>query len=526
MSDHFPDGIHAEPGIAKRCRAFALRYLASLGICAALFSVPLAMQSWQAAATQPRHLQAITEPATGFSEPEKYEAMAGGAGTFTGRPNHNAFSQPASNIGFDGRARFNIGNAIFRRSWVSAPASTKSTDGLGPLFNARACQHCHLKDGRGHPPAANFPDDDAISMLMRISRPPHNDAERALLAEGKINSLPDPVYGGQIQDLAVQGLEAEAKIHTEWREHGVTLADGTVVSLRKPIYSLDQLAYGEADPGLMMSVRVAQPMIGLGLLEAIPEEAILALADPDDSDGDGISGRPNRVWSTVHNDFVLGRFGWKATQATLNDQNTEAFNGDVGMSSSLHPAAYGDCTAQQATCRDAPHGDELADGSHGPEVTDDLIEQLLFYTRSLAVPVRRHVGKTEVLKGKELFYASGCIGCHNPKFVTSKETAEPYFAHQLIWPYSDMLLHDMGEGLADNRPDAQASGQEWRTPALWGIGLTRPVSGHTFFLHDGRARNLTEAILWHGGEAQAARDSFAGMSAADRAAILAFLNSL
>ncbi len=516
---------NATSGNVQR-RVFAVRFLLSLAVSGGLAGLGYMASTPSLLAATSRFVHPITVPTDDFSKAERYEAMAGGAGTFTGTAERNAFSQPADNVSFGERARFNIGNAIFRRPWVSAPSSTKSADGLGPLFNARACQHCHLKDGRGHPPAANFPDDDAISMLMRISVPPRSDAERQRLADGTVASIPDPVYGGQVQDLAVQGLQPEAKIHTIWHEETVTLGDGTTVSLRHPEYSLDHLAYGPHDPELMMSVRMATPMIGLGLLEAVPDETILALADPDDADGDGISGRPNRVWSNVEQRFGLGRFGWKATQLSLMDQNADAFNGDIGMSSFARHAAYGDCTEAQADCRNAPHGDTLADDTPGPEITDELMEQLLFYTRSLAVPVRRNVQHPDVLRGKKLFYEARCTGCHNPKFVTRDDAAEAIFSHQLIWPYTDMLLHDMGEGLSDNRPVAQASGQEWRTPPLWGIGLTEAVSDHTYFLHDGRARNLTEAILWHGGEAQGPRDAFAAMSADDRAALLLFLNSL
>ncbi len=274
----------------------------------------------------------------------------------------------------------------------------------------------------------------------------------------------------------------------------------------------------------MISPRVAPPMIGLGLLEAVPEEQILANADPDDANQDGISGKPNRVWSREHNDVMLGRFGWKAGVPNIAQQAAEAFAGDIGLGTTMIPFPSGDCTEKEKACLDAPNGNSPK--YQNVEVGDELFKLVAFYSRNLAVPARRNPDDPEVLKGKEVFYKIGCASCHQPKFVTGDAPAQPHLSHQLIWPYTDLLLHDMGEGLADGRPEGEATGSEWRTPPLWGIGLTETVSGHTLFLHDGRARNLTEAILWHGGEGQAARDRFAELSKADRDALLAFVNSL
>lgn len=480
---------------------------------AALFAVPVIA-----------HQLSITQPAETFVNAERFERNAGGAGTYRGLVDADAFSHPGSNLSFEGQSEFQIGNAIFTRAWVSSPSSTAVSDGLGPLFNARGCQRCHLKDGRGHPPEANYPEDNAISMLMRLSIPPQNDAQRALLESGQASSIPDPVYGGQLQDLSIQGFVAEGRIHTEWMETSIALAGGETASLRSPTYSIATPAFGAHHDELMMSVRVAPPMIGLGLLEAISETDVLAHADPEDADGDGISGRSNYVWNLEQGSLSLGRFGWKASQPTLNQQNSGAFNGDIGMSSPLVPVHWGDCTAAQTECQNATHGNSAQ--YENLEIHSELVDALLFYTRNLAVPARRNAGDPQVLTGKALFYSSGCTSCHMPKFVTDDDAATPELSHQLIWPYSDLLLHDMGEGLADNRPDGQATGVEWRTPPLWGIGLTETVNGHTYFLHDGRARNLTEAVLWHGGEAQPSRDAFTEMSPEERAALLAFLESL
>jgi CxxC motif-containing protein (DUF1111 family) len=310
----------------------------------------------------------------------------------------------------------------------------------------------------------------------------------------------------------------------DYEERPVELADGEIVSLRAPRYAIADPAYGPLHPEVMLSPRVAPPMIGLGLLEAVAAEDILAAADPDDADRDGISGRPNRVWDLASGQVRLGRFGWKAGEPSIAQQSGLAMAGDIGIGNPTAPAPFGDCTAAEAACRAAPDGnspqyDEL-------EAPQEVMDQIVFYSRHLAVPARRAVNDPAVLAGKRLFYEAGCTGCHRPKLATRRDWEVAELAGQLIWPYTDLLLHDMGEGLADGRPEGVASGREWRTAPLWGIGLTAEVSGHTQFLHDGRARSLTEAILWHGGEAQAARDAFAALPAAERAALLAFLGSL
>ncbi|MFT5486178.1 MAG: CxxC motif-containing protein (DUF1111 family) [Paracoccaceae bacterium] len=462
---------------------------------------------------------------TDFSEPEKYEANSAGSLTSTKQVNASAFSHSSANMSFERELDFKVGNGFFRRLWVSSPASTTASDGLGPLFNARSCQRCHLKDGRGHPPAANFPKDNAISMLMRLSIPPQTAIQRAALKSGHADVIPDPTYGGQLQDFAIQGHEAEGRIHISYTDMPVSLAGGETVRLRKPAYSITHQRYGPMHPKLMMSPRVAPQMIGLGLLDAIAEKDILALADPDDQDGDGVSGKPNRVWSASQKRLALGRFGWKAGKATIVDQSAGAFAGDIGISTPLHPKGHGDCTDSQAHCQKAPSGNSKQHDD--VEASQAVLDLVAFYSRNLAVPARRNVGTPSVLAGKRHFYEAGCISCHTPKFITPHKTpGMPEQARQLIWPYTDMLLHDMGDGLADNRPEAKASGNEWRTPPLWGIGLTETVSGHTFFLHDGRARNLTEAILWHGGEAEVAKEKFRTMSPAHRIEIIAFLRSL
>ncbi len=462
----------------------------------------------------------VTALATSFDAPQPYEGKPAGAATVRVTPDANTFSLPSGNMEFEDQLDFRVGNGLFRKLWVSSPASTLASDGLGPLFNARSCQRCHLKDGRGHPPEG--PEDNAISMFLRVSIPgTQSDAMKGI--EGYFATLPDPTYGTQLQDFSLPGHPAEYRLQIDYEDVPVELAGGEVVVLRKPTYTAADLGYGPLHPDAMLSPRVAPQMIGLGLLEAIPAADILAGADPDDVDGDGISGRPNIVWSAEYDQPMLGRFGLKAGAPTVREQSAGAFSGDIGISNPLFPAPWGECSEAQSGCRAAPHGDT---DTRGFEIDDEGLEFVTFYSRNLGVPARRNIDDPEVLRGKELFHTTQCTACHTPSFVTHRLVNQPEQSFQLIWPYTDMLLHDMGPGLADNRPEARANGSEWRTTPLWGIGLTEQVSGHTYFLHDGRARSLLEAILWHGGEAQSQRDAVVEMPPEDRAALIRFLESL
>ena len=450
-----------------------------------------------------------------FTQAEPGEARSGGSATVR-KTDQNAFSMPSANLPPSRRVDFSVGNSFFRSPWVIAPSTTTARDGLGPLFNTNACQGCHIKDGRGHPPSPG--DANAVSMLVRLSIP---DAPAYAKVIEQLGVVPEPVYGGQFQDMAVPGVPPEGKVRVDYTAVPVRFKDGTEVEMRKPSLNITRLGYGPMHPDTRFSARVAPPMIGLGLLEAIPDEAILANAEAQAKANNGISGRPNQVWDDARQKTVLGRFGWKAGQPNLNQQNVHAFSGDMGLTTSLRP--FDDCTDAQIACKQAPSGN----GPNGePEVSDNILRLVLFYSRNLAVPARRDVNAPDVLAGKTLFYQAGCQSCHTPKYTTAANAAEPELANQVIRPYSDLLLHDMGDGLADNRTEFQASGREWRTPPLWGIGLTQAVSGHTQFLHDGRARNLLEAVLWHGGEATAAQQQVLSFNAEQRTALLAFLNSL
>ena len=418
----------------------------------------------------------------------------------------NAFAQPAPGLDRDQELLFFVGNSFFNQNWVTAPASTRARDGLGPLFNARSCAGCHFRDGRGRPPRTEA--EAGTGLLLRLSLPP---------PAGGGGDLADPAYGGQIQDFGIQGVPAEARLVVEEDEVSGQLADGTRYTLRAPRYRLLDLGYGALPPEARFSPRVAPQLIGMGLLEAISEEQVLSRADPADADGDGISGRPNRVPDQASGATVLGRFGWKASQPTVLQQTAAAFLHDIGITTHVFPEQ--NCRPDQRACRAAPDGGD-------PEIADDDLMKVVLYASSLAVPAMRDPDDPEVVRGAGIFEAVGCAGCHARTSTTGTHPTIPALSNQTIHPYTDLLLHDLGEGLSDGRPDFEASGSEWRTPPLWGIGLFETVNRHTRYLHDGRARNLGEAILWHGGEAAAARDRYWELDAEDRAALLRFLRSL
>lgn len=446
-----------------------------------------------------------------------------------------SYSKPSANLSASRKGDFFIGNAFFKQPWVVAPASTDSRDGLGALFNVAACQSCHIKDGRGHAPET--PDDDADSLLIRLAMPAGNADEQAALSASKVEKIPHPIYGGQLQDRGIQGVPAEGRIEVQWTNKVERFADGYEVTLRQPTFQIQDAGYGAFGDSVMVSPRIALPMIGLGLLEQIDESDIKAQADADDKDGDGISGKFNWVLDPQTGDAALGRFGWKAGQTRLLTQNQSAFNEDMGLTSSIRP--HESCTANQPQCLAAATGaDKQANDTAPVEVSDDVARFVEFYTRNLAVPHRRQADSAKVLAGKQHFYNLGCQSCHTPRYQLPTSDDDRLEQHgQVIYPFTDMLLHDMGDGLADRTfagqlpdKDAQveflATSYEWRTPALWGIGLAQTVDPQATFLHDGRARTLMEAVLWHGGEAEPQKQAVLKLDKTGREELLAFLESL
>ena len=446
---------------------------------------------------------------------------SGGAATVFAN-GRTAFSFPAANLTDAERTRFVIGNSFFRRNWVQAPASTKARDGLGPHFIARSCGGCHVQDGRGAPPRIvdGINGEEPVALLMRLSVP-------GATTDG--GPQPEPVYGDQFDNAAIPGVKPEGKVVIRTRAMAGKFADGTPYELEAPSYSFTDLGYGSLRDDVMVGPRVAPQVIGVGLLEAIPESEIRANADRQAGAPGPIKGVPNYAWDVFGERMMLGRFGWKANVATVAHQSAAAFIGDMGITSSRFPEEA--CTEAQADCRHAPRG-----GGEGArqEIDDATFGQVVFYTATLAPPARRAVADPLVLRGERLFEAAQCATCHRPSYVTGRpaladrfpQFSSPALVGQTIRPYTDLLLHDMGEELADGRPDHRANGRHWRTPPLWGVGMIHKVNGHQRLLHDGRARGVLEAIMWHGGEARQSREQVRGLSAEDRDALVRFVNSL
>ncbi len=428
-------------------------------------------------------------------------ALSGGDTTVFDASSH-AFSIPAPNLSAAALEKHLEGDVEFEAVFVTAPAVVNP--GLGPIYNNVSCINCHSRDGRGRPPSAN---EGLVSLLLRLSLPKNDN-----MADGK-PPIPVPGYGRQLNNRAIYGTPPEGTVKIEYSEQPLTTEDGTRVHLRYPNYTITD-TYQPLPEDVEVSPRVAPVVFGLGLLEAIPEKTILTYADENDVNGDGISGKPNYVWDVVQKRYVLGRFGWKANQPTLLQQVASAYHDDMGLTTSLFllENSFGQ--------------PQLTKKSTTPEVSDEILDVVTFYVQTLSVPARRNIDDPQVMHGEQLFAQAQCASCHIPTLRTGVLLGVPSVSNQTIHPYTDLLLHDMGPGLADNRPDFHASGTEWRTPPLWGIGLVRTVNGHTNFLHDGRARDLMEAILWHGGEAEKSRQAVLEMSKTERDALIAFLESL
>ncbi|QCE40059.1 di-heme oxidoredictase family protein [Psychroserpens sp. NJDZ02] len=444
--------------------------------------------------------QPVPDSASNYEEGE--ELLTGVLGVNS--TSSNAFGFEIDGLSFQQLAVFASGNSLFNQTWVSAPASTTARDGIGPTFNARACASCHFKDGRGSPLVNGS---NSSGFLMRISL---NGQD----ANG--DAIPVPGYGLQLQDQANNGIAYEAKINITHEAVNGTFADGSTYQLQKPIYTFQDEQFG-ALTGVNTSPRIGQQTIGLGLISALPDIEITKFEDSNDSDNDGISGRANFVYNYDTNAIALGRFGWKANAPTLRQQVAGAFHGDMGLTTSIFSEQ--NCPSPQQDCFDAPNGGT-------PEVTDSQLEKVIFYQAHLAVPNRRNYLDADVQQGKVLFNQLNCIACHAINQKTGTDAESELLENITIKPYSDFLLHDMGDALADNRSDFNANGNEWRTQPLWGIGLISTVNNHTNLLHDGRARTIEEAILWHGGEAETSKQNFKNLNAEKRQQLIAFVNSL
>lgn len=468
------------------------------------------------------------------------EHLGGGDATIS-KTQSDAFSEHSDNMtDVESVKIFNLGDDFFNNPWVEGSASTSSRDGLGGLFNNNACQDCHIRDGRGHAPVDEN-DTDFDSILFRTAKSIISfDQEDQMLQSLQAN-VPDRYFGGQLQQHGITGVAPEVNLSVSYQTESVSFADGTVYNLRKPIWAISSYSADNAfEADTVFSARVAPPMIGLGLLALVSESDIVNQEDVNDADADGISGKANRVWSVNNQTTDLGRFGWKAGQPSLLEQSAGAFVNDMGLTNRLHPTET--CTQTQDECINAPNGNGDSTSDYDYEVSDTVLDAIAFYSSHLAVPERRDAYSDQVQAGKALFMQAGCQACHTESYTTMSDLDKPELSNQVIFPYTDMLLHDMGPDLADFTVNADTSSNasasadmlyeflatatEWRTPPLWGLGLTKTVDPEATFLHDGRAETIMEAVLWHGGEAESAKQKVLQFSRDERDDLLAFLNDL
>ena len=432
-----------------------------------------------------------------------------------------SFNQPMATLNSVEKSEFYTGRALAQQPWVKAPSSTTSRHGLGPLYNARTCMACHINGGRGL-----LPEDGKVRLtqgIVRLSVPGTHPM---------LGVVPEPTYGDQLQtqstalahqlslsDYPEGEVRPEAYIYIDWQEQGFSYPDGSQASLRKPNLRFENLGYGELDPTTLISFRNAPALHGSGLLEQVSDTDLLRNVELQRA-LPHVSGRVNRVWNPETQKNEIGRIGWKANKPSVKVQTAAAFQSDVGITNSIFP--HQPCESGQLNCHNQINGNDR----DGFEVSDVLLDKVVYFVQHIGVPKSRNNQSSEVLAGKKLFSDTGCVNCHRPSYVTQKNNQFPHLSEQEIWPYTDLLLHDMGEALADNRPDFLASGREWRTPPLWGVGLSKAVNGSGLLLHDGRARSVEEAILWHGGEATSAQGKFIKLSKTERENIIKFVESL
>ncbi len=446
---------------------------------------------------------------------EPIEPRSGGM-TTSFNDTSEAFAKTARNINSRERVVFAQGTEVFNAYWTADP--NDEFGGLGPNFDMVACAPCHVNDGRGTGPATDGPLPDG--MITKLATDDPSMFER---------------FGKQITRQHTEGTP-EAQVSVVYEEVPGEFADGETYSLRRPTYVVEPGDGGPLDGDAVLGVRQAPQLSGMGLLELLPEADLEELADPEDEDGDGISGRLSEGTDLLTDTKMLGRFGWNASVPTIEQQAATALAGDMSLTSRYFPGdecldggeceRHGSPTTSRWTVSDqGSRGPEESDEDSDWEVTDEQLFELTIYTMGLGVPAIRDVEDPEVLRGRDLFEDAGCTSCHAGGFTTGKGYMQG-LSNQPVNPFTDLLLHDMGEELGDMTVSGDTVPTEWRTPPLWGIGLVETVNGHTTFLHDGRARNLEEAVLWHGGEAEATRDAYRTMDADDRAAVIRYLESL
>ncbi|MCV2402623.1 c-type cytochrome [Marinomonas sp. C2222] len=433
----------------------------------------------------------------------------------------NDYSQPISGLPVEQKLNFKIGESVFQKFWVPSPSSTTASDGLGPLFNTRSCNNCHILNGRGHAPEPNIYGSSIPSFLVRFGQKVPN---QELNPQTIYPNLGDEVYGKQLQGHNSQGVTSEGDFQLTYTVKKEKLADGTIVELRKPSISWSSLNYGPLGENTEIALLVSPPLVGMGLLDNIPDDVILKNADPEDSNKDGISGRVNWVVTNKHGTKSIGRFGYKATATSVNVQNQQAFNIDLGLSTPLERSPSGDCTEHQVACISSLNGNSTHLGN--VEADKEQVKLVNLFVSLSSPPKMRNLRDTDFLEGKKYFDQANCAACHIPKMTTGSNATYPILNNRIFYPFTDMLLHDMGDDLASGFPIFSAHPNEWRTAPLWGIGLSEKVSGRKGFLHDGRARTIEEAILWHGGEAKQSQQFYKQLESTQRSKLIYFLESL
>lgn len=431
----------------------------------------------------------------------------------TNTTSNKVFMKQVAGLNNEEQDQFMLGRSFFTIPWVEAPSATTARDGLGPLFSANTCLNCHPRNGVG----TLYNKNNSISrnLIARLSIP-SNGSKEHIMMEKYSGFVFEPTYGKQISINGVQGVPYEAKPKIEYENITIIYPDKETVILKKPLHGvankLTDLQYGDMNKDVIVSHRLAPALIGLGLLEKITDEQILANEDREDKDGDGISGKANRVFSPKYQDFKVGRYTWKASAATVIDQSAAAASNDMSLTNPYYPNE--NCTSNQKECLEAPKGDAV----HGKKTFDlplHRLEAIAFYLNNLKIP-RSTITEKE---GEKLFADIGCVKCHIPSFTLANGYE--------IKPFSDILLHDMGEGLSDGRTEFEATAQEWRTAPLWGLGKYKLVLGkEPELLHDGRAKTVEEAILWHGGEAEQTKQKFMNLSKKQRETIIRYIGEL
>ena len=447
-------------------------------------------------------------PAPEFSTSE----LKPGGETTLKRINTRTFIHPSENLDMDQQLDFWDGLSFFRDPWVTAPAVTKDRDGLGPLYNARSCKACHVRGGRGKLVEEGI--HQPMALLFR-------------LGHATDGSYLDPIYGGQLQPFSIflnkqTSVMPEGKVQISYQKIKGVYPDGTLYQLIKPHYQLLELGYQPLSANTVVSPRYAPALYGMGLLDAINESDLLSLEDVDDLDGDGISAKYNRVpLAGKQGKHGIGRFGFKASQPSLAQQTAAAFVNDIGITNPFF--TQDTCTESQTMCVLAS---KLGGHDKALEIPEKLHKLTVFMGANIALQPTRKLKSEKAQKGRRLFYQANCHACHTPSFTTDKSYPIKALANQKIWPYTDLALHDMGEALADNKAEFQANGREWRTPPLWGVGLHSHIQGFEAYLHDGRAKTLEQAILWHGGEAETSKQQFMKFAKQERDALIYFLKQI